>query len=96
MRCDAGPGAQVKAGQKQAKTGRGVPASVNCIIGESRSVGGAERREERRGEGRRGVSCERRGQASREWSGCDRRQAQSTAQHSTAQLTQHSSTSTST
>jgi hypothetical protein len=46
---------QAKAGQKQAKT------SVNCIIGESRSVGGAERREEeerRRGqerrEGRRG------------------------------------------
>jgi len=55
VRCGAGPGAQAKAGQKQAKT------SVNCIIGELRSVGGAERREEqerRRGqerrEGRRG------------------------------------------
>jgi hypothetical protein len=38
------------------------------------------------------VSCERRGQARREWSGCDRRQAQSTAQHSTAQHSSHNNT----
>jgi hypothetical protein len=54
VRCGAGPGAQAKAGQKQAKTRRGVRASVNCIIGESRSVGGAARREERTGEESRG------------------------------------------
>jgi hypothetical protein len=49
------------------------------------------------------VSGERRGVASREWSGCDRRSDRhkhstaqhSTTQHNTAQLTQHSSTSTS-
>jgi len=37
---------------KAGQTGRGVPASVNCIIGESRSVGGAVRAEggERGGE----------------------------------------------
>jgi hypothetical protein len=89
VRCGAGPGAQAKAGQKQAKTGRGVPASVNCIIGESRSVGGL--RGERRGEESRGERGE--GEARSEWSGCDRRQAHSTAQHSTAQhsTAQHSS-----
>jgi hypothetical protein len=84
VRCGAGPGAQAQAGQKQAETGRGVPASANCIIGESRSVSGAVRRE-----GRRGVSCERRGEARSEWSGCDRRQAHSTAQHSTTQHSSH-------
>jgi hypothetical protein len=58
VRCGAGPGAQAKAGQKQAKT------SVNCIVGESRSVGGAERREE---EERRGPRRGERGGKESEW-----------------------------